>query len=188
MSMRHMLCSAIAGALLLGAGGCAIEPASTRKDPTFDEAGGNPLIPANYTAASALVTQLKGRIAADQPMIIATVVNIDALDRSSTLGRLISEQVSSRFALAGYRMIEMKFRNKVYMARNQGELMLTRELGQIAASHDAQAVIVGSYGESSEFIFVNLKVIQPHTNVILAVHDYALPIDSMMRSLLKTSR
>ncbi len=85
-------------------------------------------------------------------------------------------------------MIEMKFRNNVYMARDQGEMMLTRELRDIASSHHAQAVIVGTYAQSSEMVFVNLKVIQPETNFVLAAHDYVLPLDTMTSSMLKSRR
>jgi hypothetical protein len=49
-------------------------------------------------------------------------------------------------------------------------------------------VVVGTYAQSSELVFVNLKVIRPETNVVLAVHDYALPLDSMTRSMLRGSR
>ena len=188
MLVRKSLLAALAAALALSATGCATDPAGARQEPTWEQAAANPLIPANYAAAGKLLGSLQGQLAKDQPLIVATVVNIDALDRSSTLGRVISEQVSARFTHAGYRMIEMKFRSNVYMARDQGELMLTREIRDIASSHNAQAVIVGTYAQSSEMVFVNLKVIQPETNVALAVHDYALPLDGMTRSMLKTSR
>ena len=161
---------------------------NARKPPSYEQAAANPLIPTNYAAASALLDLMQGRLALDQPLIVATVVNIDALDSSSTLGRVISEQVSARFTLAGLHMIEMKFRNNVYMARDQGEMMLTRELRDIASSHRAQAVIVGTYAQSSEMVFVNLKVIQPETNFVLAAHDYVLPLDAMTSSMLKTRR
>ncbi len=49
-------------------------------------------------------------------------------------------------------------------------------------------VFVGTYGESKDFIFINLKVVQPQSNVVLAVHDYALPVDENTRSMLRTKR
>ena len=188
MSMRTTLLVALVGLVGLGLGGCATEATNARKQPSYEQAAANPLIPANYAAASALLDRMQGRLALDQPLIVATVVNIDALDSSSTLGRVISEQVSARFTLAGLHMVEMKFRNNVYMARDQGEMMLTRELRDIASSHHAQAVIVGTYAQSSEMVFVNLKVIQPETNFVLAAHDYVLPLDAMTSSMLKTRR
>ncbi len=120
-----------------------------------------------------------------QPLIAATVVSIDALDRSSTLGRLISEQVSGRFTQLGYQMVEMKFRNSVYIKQSQGELVLTREIKELAQSVAAQAVIVGSYGESDDAVFVNLKIVEPATNLVLASHDYVLPLDSAVRALVR---
>ena len=188
MSMRTTLLVALVGLVGLGLGGCATEATNARKQPSYEQAAANPLIPANYAAASALLDRMQGRLALEQPLIVATVVNIDALDSSSTLGRVISEQVSARFTLAGLHMIEMKFRNNVYMARDQGEMMLTRELRDIASSHHAQAVIVGTYAQSSEMVFVNLKVIQPETNIVLAAHDYVLPLDAMTSSMLKSRR
>ena len=188
MSMRNTLLVALVGSVGLGLGGCATESTNARKQPSYEQAAANPLIPANYAAASALLDRMQGRLALEQPLIVATVVNIDALDSSSTLGRVISEQVSARFTLAGLHMVEMKFRNNVYMARDQGEMMLTRELRDIASSHHAQAVIVGTYAQSSEMVFVNLKVIQPETNIVLAAHDYVLPLDAMTSSMLKSRR
>jgi len=188
MSMRKTLLAAVVGILTLGATGCATETTNTRKAPTYEQAQANPLTPANYAAAETLLSNLQGQLDPSLPLLAATVVNIDALDSSSTLGRVISEQVSARFTLAGLRMIEMKFRNNVYMARDQGEMMLTREIRDIANSHRAQAVIVGTYAQSSEMVFVNLKVIQPETNVVLAVHDYVLPLDNMTSSMLKGRR
>lgn len=143
------------------------------------------LIKANYAAADTLLKQIKDRLNPDQPLIAATLVSIDDLERSSTFGRLSSEQISARFSQAGQRMIEMKFRDNVYMKRDQGELLLTREIRDVAQQHKAQAVIVGTYGISNDAVFVNLKVIDPNTNVVIAVHDYALPKDNDIRSMLR---
>ncbi len=164
--------------------GCSNAP-EKKPEPTWEQATSNPLIPANYKAAEALLTQLPPTLNKSQPLIIATVVNIDNLDQSSTLGRLTSEHVSARFTKAGFRMIELKYRNSIYVKRSQGELMLTREIRELAQSHDAQAVIVGTYGQSDDSVFVNLKVIQPATNIVLAVQDYVLPLDVSTRSLLR---
>lgn len=155
------------------------EPTSQYADTTS-----NKFVTANYEAADALLAQLRGRLVADKPLIMATVVNIDALDQSSTLGRLVSEQVSSRLAQGGLRMLEMKLRTSVYMKRHMGEMMLTREVGEVAHNHNAQAVVVGSYAESSDAVFVNVKVVHPQTNQVLAANDFVLAKDGVVRSML----
>jgi hypothetical protein len=146
----------------------------------------SPFIASNYKASDALIVQLDGRLNTSQAMIVATVVNIDDLNSSSTFGRLVSEQVSARFSQASYSMIEMKFREFVYIKQDQGELLLTREIKDVAKNHNAQAVIVGTYALTTENVFVNLKVIQPSTNVVLAVHDYTFPMDANLKAMTKT--
>lgn len=153
--------------------------------PTWEEAGSNEFIPTNYAAANALLDQAKARgLEIERPLIAATLVNINALEESSALGRIVTEQISGQFSRRGYKMIEMKFRENVYVKQNVGELLLTREIQQLAQNHKAQAVIVGTYAESDRFVFVNLKVIRPTDNIILASHDYAVPVNKMVRSLL----
>ncbi|WP_420213881.1 FlgO family outer membrane protein [Janthinobacterium fluminis] len=167
--------------LLLGA--CATDRKA--EDSNYSSVSSNAFVAANYKAADALLAQLNGKLAADKPLIMATVVNIDALEQTSTLGRLVSEQISTRLAQGGLKMLEMKLRNNVYFKRNQGELMLTREIGEVAHTHNAQAIVVGSYAESSDTVFVNIKVIQPNTNFVLAGQDFVLAKESIVRSMLQ---
>ncbi|GGX89390.1 hypothetical protein GJV26_25525 [Massilia dura] len=176
---RAALAAACSAALLAG---CASAP--PKEEANYATLSSNQFVNANYKAADALLAQLSGKLAADKPLIMATVVNIDALDQTSTLGRLVSEQVSTRMAQGGLKMLEMKLRNSVYLKRNQGELMLTREIGEVAQNHNAQAVVVGSYAETSDMVFINIKVVQPQSNFVLAGHDYVLQKEGIVRSML----
>ncbi|WP_286638479.1 FlgO family outer membrane protein [Thiopseudomonas alkaliphila] len=184
MKMRFL--APVLGALVLVTG-CAntVKPAPQI---TYEQAASDKFIPTNYAAADRLINHIKPNISPRNTLIIATLANIDDLNSSSTLGRLVSEQISARFTQHGYRMVELKFRNDVYMAQGQGELMLTREIHDLANSHSAQAVIVGTYAESRDFVYVNLKVIQPNTNTVLAVSDFALPMNDNNRRMLRRVR
>jgi TolB-like protein len=179
--VKKQLICLLALPLLLA--GCASDPA--QESVNYSTVSSNAFVGATYGAADALLAQLKGRLVDDQPLIMATIVNIDALEQTSTLGRLVSEQISTRLARGGLKMLEMKLRNNVYLKRNQGELMLTREIGEVAHTHNAQAVVVGSYAETANSVFVNIKVIQPTTNLVLAGQDFVLAKESTVRSMLK---
>lgn len=176
--MRPLKLSACVLGLAILLGGCALEPTN------YTSVAANDFVAANYRAADALKTQLQGKLTGNQPLIMATLVNIDALEHSSMLGRVVSEQIATRLAQGGLPVLEMKLRNSVYLKRNQGELMLTRELGEVAGTHNAQAVVVGSYAETRDTIFINVKVIQPTTNLVLAGHDYVLAKQGTIRSML----
>ena len=180
--MRGPILTGVASLALLA--GCALD--GRVPEPTYEAAARSDFLNANYRAAEALVGQFRHR-SGNGPLIVATVVNIDSLEQSSTLGRLISEQVSARFSQSGFTVIEMKFRSNVYMKRTEGELLLTREINEVARSHKAQAVIVGTYGTSADSVFVNMKIVEPGTNTILAVHDHVLPLNRDVRSMMTRS-
>ncbi|MBL8481268.1 MAG: hypothetical protein JNJ60_03665 [Rhodocyclaceae bacterium] len=171
---------ALSLALVLGIAACA----TTQEEPSYQSVANSEFVAANYLAADMLIARLDARIRSDQPLIAATVVNIDALEHSSTLGRVVSEQVAGRFAQRGYRIVEMKFRNSVYMKRTEGELVLTRELNEVARSHNAQAVVLGTYAHDTKAVYLNLKVVQPGSNVVLAVYDYVLPMNEGVKAML----
>jgi len=181
--MNFNILVAIASFLFLTS--CSSIGLSDKKETSSSD--GNAFIATNYKAADALITQVNEKLNKSQSMIIATLVNIDDLNNSSTFGRLVSEQVSAKFTQTGYNMVEMKFRDFVYMKQDQGELLLTREIKDVAKNHNAQAVIVGTYALSGEDIFVNLKVIQPNTNIVIGVHDYTFALDGNLKSMARTS-
>jgi len=193
--MRPLMIAALASAgLLLSA--CETAPRVVSTEPTYEQAQNSAFNQANYNAVAELLKRLpspstpaSASNATDSsvgaPFVVATLVNIDQLEQSSTLGRLISEQVASRMTQLGFSVLELKVRNGVYMKRNEGELLLTREIKEVASTHNAQAVIVGTYAESATLVHVNLKVVNPSTNVIIAAHDYALPLDKQVSSLIR---
>lgn len=181
--MRPLFSLLMLCALVLLLNGCAPKPQSYKPTSYGSVAQSEP-IATNYKAADALIAQAGGQLSPEHPIIVATLVNINALEESSPLGRLVSEQLGARFAQQGFKVVELKIRQKLYMKRNEGELMLTREIRDIAQQHDAQALIIGTYTEGADRVFINLKLTQVETNIALAAVDYALPLDMNIRSLL----
>lgn len=154
----------------------------------FDAQESN-LIRGNYAATDVLVAG--GKVSTTGgPVLVATVVDIDHLDRSSTLGRLVSEHVASRLAQKGYVVTELKMRGPVYMRTPEGELMLSREVREISEKHGAQAVAVGTYASSSQgvngVVFVSLKLVRTGDNTILGASDYALVLAQGGSGMLRT--
>ena len=65
-----------------------------------------------------------------------------------------------------------------------GELLLWRELREVSQAHQAQAVLVGTYAVSARQVYVSLKLVLPEGNAVVAAHNYAVPLDEDVRSLL----
>lgn len=157
----------------------------------YYDASESNLISGNYAATDTLVTG--GKVpASGGPVLVATVVDIDHLERSSTLGRLISEHVASRLSQKGYIVTELKMREPVYVRTPEGELMLSREVREISAKHGAQAVAVGTYardtsGGRNGLVFVSLKLVRTGDNTIVGASDYALILAQGGYGLLRTA-
>lgn len=146
-------------------------------------------VPANHDAVDELLKSLHpGRdFPKGQPVIVATVVNIDTL-KGSRLGRVLSEQVATRLTQQGYPVAELKLRGTIFVKQSEGELLLSRELQDITLNHKAQAVVVGTYAEARGRVYVSLKIVDAASGQAIAAHDYALPVDSGVYSMLATDR
>lgn len=140
------------------------------------------VIAANHHAADMLVHDAP--LDRTQPVLVATLVNVDRLGESSRLGRIFSEQIAGRLVQRGLPVTELKLRDNVAMQREQGELLLSRELRDVSRSHDAQAVVVGTYAVSASILYVSIKLVRPEGNVVVGAHNYAVPIDDNVRALL----
>jgi TolB-like protein len=153
------------------------------------------LVKASYKAADKLLDGVedfyflkpdKQGIYAKQPLLVSSFVNIDNLQQSSTFGRVIAEQIGSRFAQHGYKIIEMKMRTgSIFVQEKTGELVLSRQLREISFQHDAYAVVVGTYGESKESVYVTAKLVRAKDSVILSSYDYWLPVGPDTKQMLR---
>ena len=119
-----------------------------------------------------------------QPVLVATLVHLDRLTESSRLGRMFSEQIAGRMVQRGLKVTEVKMRESLLLQRDQGELLLSREVREVSQAQDAQAVVVGTYAVSASVVYISLKLVNPVGNTVVAAHNYAVPMDENVRALL----
>jgi TolB-like protein len=172
-------------AMVLLLSGCENMPSSPPPAPKYLTAADSEFIKANYAAADSLVKLSSNALDKTAPIIVATLVNIDSLEQSSTLGRSVSEQVASRLANMGYMVKEVKLRGTLFVKSSTGELLLSRELKDISAFHKAQAVVVGTYSDAREYLYLNLKLVDADNN-IRSGYDYAIPASSQVINMFGT--
>lgn len=142
------------------------------------------LISANHAAADALLTKAPWLKERKDPLLAATFVDINNLDASSGLGRVIGEQLGSRFAQQGFTVVELKMRNNIFIKEGSGEFALSRSIREISQSHNAAAVIAGTYAVARQSVYVQARLIRATDNLILASYDYALPLGPDAKALI----
>jgi len=144
------------------------------------------IIKTSYSASDVLADILKKRdFDINSSIIAASLVNINNLKESCTLGRIVSEQMSGRLVQHGFKLVEMKLRqDSIFIKQNEGEFLLSRELQNISETHQASAVLVGTYTVSKYVVFISVRIVQTSTNTVIAGYDYQLPLDFIIKSLI----
>ncbi len=144
------------------------------------------ILHASYYAADTLTKQLEARdIDIDATLLSASFVNVDDLEKSSTLGRMISEQISSRMAQNGFRVLEMKLRqHSVYVKEGEGEFLLSRQLQEISTTQNGEMVVVGIYAIAEKSIYISARVVNAQDSTIITGCDYQLMRNFQVESML----
>ena len=181
----YALLTALAGTLLAG---CASNNVPVRTEPTYQEAASNQFLQSSSDAVNKLVAGFDLNSLGSGPVLVATVVNVNDLTRSAPLGRTLSEQYASAMAAKGFNVKEIKLRGEIFVKEGAGELLLSREIKDIARSQNASLVLVGTYSAAANFTYVSLKLVRTEDGRIVRGHDYALPNDRDVQRLLQVPR
>lgn len=143
------------------------------------------LINYSYKSADMLIERAMPPISPEQTILVASFVDINNLETSSAFGRTISEQIGSRLAQRFYKVIQIKLRKTVYMKKNEGEFMLSREVYSISAEHNAQYAVVGTYSVANYIAYVHSSIVRLSDNRIISAYDCEVPLGVNNRKLLK---
>lgn len=185
MKSAALLTTLAAAALLAG---CATNGAPVRTEPTYQGAASSQFLTSSRDAVNKLTTGFDVAAAGGGPVLVATIVNVNDLSRSAPLGRTLSEQYASHMATSGFNVKEIKLRGDVFVREGTGELLLSRELKDIARNHNASMVLVGTYSAAANYTYVSLKLVRTEDTRIIRGYDYALPNDRDVQRLLAVQR
>lgn len=143
------------------------------------------VIRASYALADKLHEQVNGTLSKDAPFLVASFVDVDDLRRSSTLGRIMAQQIGSRFSQLGWKIIDVTLRtSSIFVEETKGEFLLSRDLKAISTDHDASKAIVGTYAVAEDRVYVSARVINVTDNAVLAGADEPVDIfpgDALLR-------
>jgi len=192
MMRRLTTLAAVASAAVLA--GCAswsdpAQPVSTvRSEPTYQAADASVFLANSQDAINKLTASVAPQSTGTGPVLVATVVNVNNMGASSPLGRTLSEIYANQMAARGFHVKEVKLRTDLYVREGTGELLLSREMRDIARSQNASMVLVGTFSPAANFTYVSLKLVRTEDSRILSGYNYALPNDRDVTRLLNAPR
>ena len=113
----------------------------------------------------------------EQPILITTLVNNDNLDDTSSFGRSFQNNIIAGFVKRGYAVKEVKLRRNLLVEERKGEFMLTRDLRELAAKQQAQAIVVGTYTLANRTMYLSVRLVSPHNQAIRGAYEDKLYLD-----------
>lgn len=168
---KSTLCAVALALVLCAAPGCKPKAPEARQPDNTD------LVVAAGEIARQLERNLRAPIPPDKALLISTFVNVNNLQESSPFGRILSELVASRLAQNGYKVVELKLRQKsLFIEEKKGEFLLSRDLREISLGHNASVVVVGTYGDAFDRAYVSVRLVRTSDSVILSSCDHAVPM------------
>jgi TolB-like protein len=119
------------------------------------------------------------------PIGVTTLVNLDDLSSTSTFGRLYSEQILSELSMRGFQVIELRHADAVKFLPEQGEFVLSRDISSIQRTRELGALVTGTYVASAERVYVNVRIIDPASSVVLSVGSVEMEKTEELSKMLK---
>jgi TolB-like protein len=116
---------------------------------------------------------------------VTTFVNVDDLYSSSTFGRMVGEQLMSELAMKGFDVIELRHTDALQFLDRGGEFALSRDAGMVRPERNLAGVVVGTYVASPERVYVNARLIDPSTSVVLSAGSVEMSKTPELTKLLR---
>jgi TolB-like protein len=118
-------------------------------------------------------------------LIVTTFVNLNRLYKTSGLGRAMAEQMISELQRAGIEVIDVRMTPSIQIEEGFGEYGLSRDMAQLSYTHDAQAVVVGTYTVSAGQVMINARLLQQGDGLVLSSGSIVFPANRLVQGFLR---
>nr|WP_299730150.1 FlgO family outer membrane protein [uncultured Endozoicomonas sp.] len=132
---------------------------------------------------------MKDELPVSATILSTSLADINHLSKTTTLGRVLGEQLSSAMSDIGYNLIEIKMKNSVFISQhNAGEFSLSRSLDNLSKAYNADAVVTGTYAVGSNTVYISARMIDIRSKRVVATTDFQIPLDADIRMLVRNRK
>lgn len=138
--------------------------------------------------ASDLTTGLEqgepGRTPIRDGLLICTFTELRRLNRTSSLGRYLAEELMHAFQSRSFTVVEMRKTENIIIAESHGEFGLSRNLGDIQEQFAADAMLTGTYTVLENEVLVNARIVDHRSATLLSSATVSIPRNRVTDTLL----
>lgn len=119
------------------------------------------------------------------PLGVTTFVNVDDLYATSTFGRLYAEQLMSELTMKGFDVIELRHSDALQFLSDSGEFALSRDSSFVRRERELGGVVVGTYVASPDRVYINARLIDPASSLVLSAGSVEMAKTKEISKLLR---
>ncbi len=120
----------------------------------------------------------------EHAVAVSTIVNLNSLYRTSSLGRYLSEQLIGELHRAGVEVVDVRKTPGLMISQENGEYSLSRDMDELIYVHKADTVLVGTYTFVDERLFINVRLLSSKGGRVLASASAESPVGSIISQFL----
>ncbi|GAB6076210.1 FlgO family outer membrane protein [Desulfurobacterium crinifex] len=113
-----------------------------------------------------------------EPVVVTTFVNLDNMKETSSLGRLIAENLIHELQVRGWKVFDIRLAKDI-VVKPQGEFSITRDIRNIRNYYRVNSVITGTYAITSNSVIVNARIIDVKNGVVVSTGQIILSIEDV---------
>lgn len=138
--------------------------------------------------AEGLVESLQVRLDRTAPILTAPFADLHELKKTSSLGRILAEEIGSTFSRYGYRIADQRlFVPTPFTRKEHGESVFSSEPEQYGSTSGVQAILTGTYALADGGVRVFARLVQVSDKTVLASASCQLRITAEVQTLLTAS-
>ena len=140
----------------------------------------------SYDAIDTLLSQHPDSGALDR-LLVATVVDVNNVNGTTMLGRVLSEFISSRVTQCSIDVIHPTVRDDHLLIQSAGQFLLSRNVKSLEADYNAKTALVSTYAVAGDTVHVSMKLVSTVSNSTLAATDFVIYQSAVVRDMLGIS-
>jgi hypothetical protein len=121
---------------------------------------------------------------------VLSFANLNNLEQVEPLGRHIQERLSHALFDLGFRIVEIRHGDKIYFTPLVGELNLNRLKEKLKRTEfsEIQSLIMGTYFDAGDYIYVRSQLIDLETSLIRASGEIKIKKGEYLSKLIKIDK
>lgn len=119
--------------------------------------------------------------------IVTSFTNLDKIDDTTALGRLMAENLIYGLQMHKWRVIEIRL-SKGADINAAGEFFLSRDINKLRDEYKISGVVTGTYSAAEGNMTINARVIDVNTGVVLSSAQTYLPVNMLPKAPVRSEK